>query len=163
MREIKIMGEEEVKRILEAIFRHFSTESKFDYVFLIDNRKKVFICSPEIAKLDLKPLRRRIQRIGLYFCFFESPTKFRLSVEASQLLGKKAKQNVVELTEEEVLKWLNGFDLERKMEKGIVILKHGDDFLGSGLSMGTKIKNLLPKERRVKRELKLESPEKPSL
>ncbi|MCW1301026.1 MAG: hypothetical protein QW507_00190 [Candidatus Nanoarchaeia archaeon] len=163
MKEVRIMGHEEVRRVLEIISQRFSIEPKLNYVFLIDNRGKVFICSPDIVKLDLKPLWRRIQRIGLYFGFFESSTKFRLSVEASQLLGKIAKKNVVELTEEEALKWLNGLDLERKMERGIVILKYGDDFLGSGLSMGGKIKNLLPKERRVKRELKLGSSEEPAL
>ena len=42
----------------------------------------------------------------------------------------------------------NGLALES--EKGIHVIKHGEDFLGCGYSDGQKLWNFVPKERRIR-------------
>lgn len=72
----------------------------------------------------------------------------RLSIEGSFLIGKVAKKGIIDLDEEEAIRWLSGENLERE-EKGYVILKWRSYFLGCGKGDGKFIKNYIPKDRRL--------------
>jgi NOL1/NOP2/fmu family ribosome biogenesis protein len=76
--------------------------------------------------------------------------ELRLSIEGSQIIGKVAKRNVLELDDDLAKKWMSGEDFEIKTElNGFVIIKNRVDFLGCGRVAKGKLFNYVPKERRV--------------
>ena len=101
----------------------------------------------DIAKISLDKIR--INSIGLYIAELKN-NEVRLSIEGSQIIGPKAKKNVIELEEKNEREWLKGRDIELKTkEKGFVILKNKDNYLGSGKVKQNNILNFIPKIRRL--------------
>ena len=120
---------------------------KLDYVFLINNKNKIFIINKEIANIDLNKIR--INSIGMYIAEFRND-EVRLSIEGSQFIGPYAKKNLLEINEKEARNWLKGNDLEKETKlKGFVIMKNNDDYLGCGKVTINKILNFVPKTRRL--------------
>jgi len=158
MKGLRFLEREEISKILQIIENRFGAELEDlmdNYLFLKDEKGKIWICNKEIMNVELQGLR--VQKVGLYFGFFESEKKFRLSIEGTQIIGKLATRNVVELSSEEAEIWMRGLDLEKKLPEssnvsnGAVILKHGNDFLGCGIYREGKVMNMIPKERRIKK------------
>ncbi len=84
---------------------------------------------------------------GIYFGKLEKDG-LRLSIEGSYLVGRKAKKGVVEISEEQAIRWMKGEDIEGDV-KGYVILKWKNFFLGCGKGNGKIIRNYVPKDRRI--------------
>jgi len=144
---LKILNKKEIKKILEKLNNQFGFEGELDYVFLLNNKDRIYLMTKDLAKIKIDSLR--INSMGLYFA--ELPRdEIRLSIEGSQLVGKHCNKNILELTQKEGKDWLKGFDLARKEEKGFYLLKHEDDFLGCGRAVDDKILNFVPKNRRLK-------------
>ncbi len=145
MNNLRILNSKEKKKIIEQVKNHFGIENlELDYIFLMSDERKVYLVSEDAARVELDMLR--VNSLGLYFGAFED--NFRLSIEGAQLIGRKAKKNVVELNDD--TKWLEGNDIEVSGENGLKIVKCKNDFLGTGqLKNGTLI-NYVSKERRIK-------------
>lgn len=147
MQNLKVLERKDKKILLELLKKQFGFEEKLDYVFLINNKNKVFIANKDIANIDLNKIR--INSIGLYIAEFKN-NEVRLSIEGSQIIGPNAKKNIVELDEKQAREWLKGKDIEKKTEEqGFVILKHNNDYLGSGKVKQNIILNFVPKIRRL--------------
>ena len=145
--EFKILNRKESLRLLERIKEQFGIEElKLDYGF-IQNKDKIYLISKDLAKINYKELR--INDIGLYFCNLEK-NGIRMTIEGSQLIGKNATKNVVEISDEELRYWFNGENLVRKDVSGFVLIKNKNDFLGCGYAKEGIIINYIPKERRAK-------------
>ncbi len=97
-----------------------------------------FDCFPEVEEYHSGVYLGRIERDGV-----------RLSIEGCYLLKDRIKRNVKEVSYDEMLKWLRGEDIEGK-EKGYVVLRWNDYFLGCGKGNGKIIRNFVPKERRIR-------------
>ncbi len=116
-------------------------DADLDLEFLIRGKKRVFAfkrCDAGIKKVFEGIYFGKIEKDGL-----------RLSIEGSFIVGKVAKKGIVELSEEEAMKWLKGEDLIKEF-KGYCILKWGEYFLGCGKGNGKKILNFVPKDRRLR-------------
>ncbi len=147
MHNLKILNKKEIKNILNIIKKQWDCDVELDYVFLINEKNKIYIVNKEISRIGFDKLR--INSIGLYLGTLYD-NEIRLSIEGSQLIGKKAKKNVIELDKKETKEWMKGIDLAKKTkEKGFVIIKHKDDFLGCGKAVNDKILNYVPKARRI--------------
>jgi len=99
MQKIKILNNKEIKEILNLIEKQWDAKLNLDYVFLKTEKEKIYIVNKDISKVDLGKLR--INTIGLYFAEVKD-NNIRLSIEGSQIIGPKAKKNVLELNEKEV-------------------------------------------------------------
>ena len=147
MPELKILNSKEIKEIYELVEKQWGAKVKLDYGFLKNNKNRIFVVSKDIAKIDTSKLR--LNSAGMYFCEYDR-IGIRLSIEGSQIIGAKAAKNVVELDEDETKRWFRGEDLEKKGDySGFVILKHKNDFLGSGKYSNGRILNYVGKSRRV--------------
>ncbi len=148
MQNLKILNRKEIKEIFSKIKEQYGIEDiELEYVFLRNNEDKIFIANRDIGRIDFNKIK--INNIGLYFCAIEND-EVRLTVEGTQIIGKQATKNVVELNSEQVKEWFKGNDIELIKEiNGFVILKYNNDFLGSGKYKNNKIINFLPKERRI--------------
>ncbi len=148
MQNLKILNSKERKKILGLLEENWGFNEKLDYVFLETEKRKIYIAKKEIFDLDTSQLR--VNSVGIYFA--EARVGIRLSIEGSQIVGPKAAKNVVELDDKEARQWMEGNDLDKPVEtESFVILKHNNDFLGSGKSTKEgKILNYVPKTRRLR-------------
>lgn len=147
MQNLRVVERKDRKRFLEILKKQFGFEDKLDYVFLINNKNKVFIVNKDLTNIDLNKIR--INSIGLYIAEFRND-EVRLSIEGSQIIGVKSEKNVVELNEKEARLWLKGNDLDKEVKaEGFVILKCGNDYLGCGKVKENRILNFVPKTRRL--------------
>src|SRR3989338_5925459 len=148
MPELKFLNSKETKEILKLIEEQWGAKLKLDYAFARNSKHRVFIINKDISKIDFSKLR--INSVGMYFCDLENG--IRLSIEGSQIIGPEATKNVVEINEEQIKKWMKGEDLEiENKEKcnGFVIIKHENDFLGTGKFKDNRVLNYVSKSRRV--------------
>lgn len=144
----KFLNKKEIKKILTLIKQQYDADVNLDYIFLKNQEDKIFIVSKDLAKINLDELR--INRVGIYIAKLEKQG-IRLTIEGSQLIGKEAKKNILEIDESQVKSWLNGNDLTTNEKlNSFVIIKHKNDFLGSGYYKEGRILNYTPKERRIK-------------
>ena len=146
MQNLQILNKKQIKGILSLLEKQFSFKNNLDYVFLQNKEGKTFIVNKEIENLSLNKLR--INSIGMYFGKLEKDG-IRLSMEGSQMIGKKANKNVVKINKKQVEEWLSGQDIKAEGFSGFVLIKHKNDFLGCGKAKGNKILNFVPKARRI--------------
>ncbi|MBU1201407.1 MAG: hypothetical protein KJ583_01560 [Nanoarchaeota archaeon] len=144
---MEILNSKQIKNIRSLLEKQFGIVEKLDFVFMINAKGKVYVITREVEKLDLKKLR--IDSIGLYFGTL-GDDGFRLSIEGSQIIGKFAKKNVLELDDCQFESWLKGedFEVDTKMS-GFVIVKYKKDFVGCGRIREKKLLNYVSKSRRL--------------
>lgn len=147
MGNLKILNKKEIKRILNQIEDQWGFNEEMDCAFLENEKGKVYICNKEIFDLDLSKLK--INSFGIYFA--DTAEEIRLSIEGSQIIGPSSSKNIVELDDDESKRWLSGEDIEKETgSEGFVLIKHGQDFLGTGKATDDKrILNFVPKNRRL--------------
>jgi len=147
MQKLKILNKKEAKKILSMLEKQWGFRDELDYAFLQSEKSKIYIANREIFGLDLSKVK--VNSYGLYFA--EIKSGIRLSIEGSQIIGPKAAKNVVELTGKEAKQWMSGIDIEKETDaEGFVILRHAEDFLGTGkATKDGKILNFVPKTRRL--------------
>ena len=148
MQDIKVLNSKEKKEILKKIKEQWSAEFKEDFNFLMTEKEKIYIVNKEIAKIDFSKIK--INSIGMYFGkIFKD--EVRLSIEGAQLVGQKAKKNIIELNDAEARSYMKGNDVEKESDcSGFVLLKNNKDFIGTAKYREGKIMNYMPKERRIK-------------
>ena len=148
MPQLKILNSKEIKEILKLIETQWGAKLQLDYAFLKNKKNRIFIVNKDIGKIDFSKLR--VNSIGMYFCEIDK-LGIRLSIEGSQIVGPKATKNIIEINKEQTKQWLQGEDLEIKGPfSNFVIIKHNNDFLGTGKYKNNRILNYVGKGRRIK-------------
>ncbi len=147
-KSLKVLSSKDKKLLLALIKKQWSADFKPELAFFRNEKQKIYAVHKDIAKIDLSGAR--INTVGMYFGE-QKKGELRLSIEGSQLIGPIAKKNVIELDKEEVLDWLRGEDLQKEGDwSGFVIVKHKDDFMGTGkYTQDKRILNFVPKARRL--------------
>jgi NOL1/NOP2/fmu family ribosome biogenesis protein len=146
-KSLQILNRKESKRILEKIEGQWGTSLEGDYVLLLSEKQRVYVVNKEVFNLDLSKLR--INSVGMYFA--DVKNGIRLSIDGSQIIGPKATKNIIELSDEEAKQWMRGEDLDKDTgSAAFLIIKHNNDFLGTGKAVQGKILNFVPKTRRMK-------------
>ena len=147
MESLKILNSKERKEVSRKIDEQFGCGFEFDYDMFMNNKNKVFILNRDASMSKIAELR--INSLGLYFCEINERGELRLSIEGSQIIGKIAKKNILELDDEHASKWMCGEDFEIDSDvHGFVIIKNNSDFLGCGKIVNKRLYNYVPKERR---------------
>ena len=146
---IKIFNSREKKKLLEELSTTYGIKQlNMDDIFLETPKGRIYITNRDIEKLPSQKLR--INSLGLYFAMRDR-IGLRLSVEGSQIIGKQATKNILELTDAQANGWFSGKDIQIESElKGFVLVKHKQDFLGCGNLTNGILHNYLGKERRIK-------------
>ena len=154
MQNLAILNKKETKKILEIIKEQWNCDVKelSNFVLMKNNKDKYYVINKEVFEFPLDNLR--ISKLGMYFGELHNG-EFRLSIEGSQLAGRTAKKNVVELSDAEIGKWIRGEDVELSLDSGVsgfVLIKNNNDFYGCGKYKlaEKKLLNYYPKIRRIK-------------
>ena len=146
--KLKILGKRHVKKIFALIKKQWGADVYFKHVFLQDRNGKLYIINRDISRVDVNKLQ--INSIGMYFGAIANE-ELRLSIEASQMIGPSAEKNTINLKKEQISIWLAGNDLDYLgEERGFVLIRYKNDFLGAGRIKEGKILNFIPKPRRLK-------------
>jgi NOL1/NOP2/fmu family ribosome biogenesis protein len=145
MQKLKALNSRELKEFYKVLEEQFGHKGKFDEFVLENTKEKLYLISRDYEKLDVTNLR--VNNKAMYFGKMERDG-LRLSIEGAQLV--KATKNVVELDQEGVEKWVSGKDVNVEHETCYVIVKFGNDVLGCGRVVKNVLRNMVPKERRLK-------------
>ena len=151
MQKLKILNTREIKQIKNILKEQFDYTYTEDYVFLLNNKNKLFITNKDISQIELDKLR--IDKYGLYFGEFKN--ELRLSMEGAWLIGQKAKTNIIEINNQELKSYFLGEDLPKDLgEKNrFVLLKYAKEIISCAKYKDQKILNYLPKLHRSKEVL----------
>jgi len=135
-----------VEKILKEIRNRFGIPEEVFSKWKIVEAGDLWIMSEEAFKFPIKNFSRKgIRLVRVY------RDGYKLTTAGIQIFGKYATKNVLEISHEQVKDYLEGKDLSVgscNAENGQVIIKYGNDYLGSGLYVNGKVKNQLPKGRR---------------
>jgi len=138
----------DVERVISYLHQRFGIEPEIfkDYRVIVSG--DVWITTKEADTLPIKTWKRKGIRLAR---ILKKGIKF--TTAGMQIFGKYATKNVVYLKkEEEAIRFLKGLDLlynGEGAEEGQVIVRFGDDILGSALLRNGKLKNQIPKGRRM--------------
>src|SRR3989338_6084341 len=139
-RELKIFF-----KALEA--QYGAVPAVFEECAFVRRKERICMMARDVDKIPREGLR--VNSLGLYVAEVKGD-QLRLSIEGSQLIGPIAKRNVHEIDKEQLKEWFQGKDIKIEKEyEGFVILKHNNDFVGSGKFKEGFILNFVPKARRI--------------
>ncbi|MDD5162624.1 MAG: hypothetical protein PHD95_00255 [Candidatus ainarchaeum sp.] len=147
--KIRFLTKGKKKELLRNLEKNFGIE-KPDFLFF-ETIRDIRIFTGSVSKEDLGILVKnlQIQTMGLFFARREGG-ELRLSLDATHLLSKKIKKNILEISSVQKERWMNCESIEiEKSLKGIFIVKNKEDFMGTGKALNGKLFNFLPKERRT--------------
>jgi NOL1/NOP2/fmu family ribosome biogenesis protein len=155
--QIKEMSKEEIDYVKYVLEKNYGAKISFEGKFFKTSEEKIWLVSREVFDLDFSKLR--VNSVGLYFGKLKRNEKIQLSIEGSQIVGRKASKNIAIINEENLKKFLQGFDffaqeLINCELNNFVLIKFGEDFVGTGILRENYIENILPKARRIFLEVK---------
>lgn len=153
---MKILTEKEKKEIEKKLEEQFGIK-KIQGIILQRGTERFFLYNGELSADQISQLEQTIpvERAGVYFAkIFDDKSgkqQIRLSIEGSQLLGNQATKNIFELDKKQTQEWMLGRELLIKTgKKDLFLMKHNNDFLGTGKASEEKISSFVPKNRRLK-------------
>jgi NOL1/NOP2/fmu family ribosome biogenesis protein len=158
MQSLKFLNSKEKRDIIRSLADTYGFSGEMPGALLLSTKEqRIYLLSGAELLADGADKELRIDKAGLYIGKILS-NGIQLSVEGCQLVGPSATKHILLLSEEHLEPWVRGEDIapddfEKESisgEKGIFIVKHGNDFLGSAIIKDGKIANQLSKNRRVK-------------
>jgi NOL1/NOP2/fmu family ribosome biogenesis protein len=156
MNSLKILNNKEKKEIEEKLREQFGVCKKIGGIFIQRGAERLFLYQGSLSEKEIKKIEKItvIERAGVYFGKLvddKGEEKIRLSIDGSQILKDQITKNILELNEKQTEEWMMGHELNIKTGKrDFIIMKHKDDFLGTGKASDEKITNFIPKNRRLK-------------
>jgi hypothetical protein len=147
--KLRVIEKNERKRILDFLEERFGLKRNiFSNLLFVSNPKgKVFAVNRNVAEFAKE---NEIACLSLPFVRMNGnikPTSVML-----QFFGNYATKNVIDLEKKEAVEFIKGSDIflsSSECSEGYVILKYKDFVLGCGLLKNGKIKNMLPKAKRM--------------
>ncbi len=137
-----------IKKYLEEISKHFEIPLKVfsNYKYLL-NRNDINFINVESKEFDPD----FFIRIGTKFGIIDKNNSMKLHSHAAQLLGKSAKKNIYEITDENNLKiYLSGGIIKLNIpQKGQKIVKFNNMILGTGIAYENSLKSQFPRSKRT--------------
>jgi len=142
----------EKKKIVEQLNSQFGIE-QLNYLLIETGKEKIRAFSGTLSKEEILELAKiaNIEIIGLYSINKEHENDLRLTLDALHLLKDQISKNIIEINSDQFHKWIRGHDLDITTQKGAVIIKYMNDFVGCGKSNSEKIFNYVPKDRRLRK------------
>ena len=146
---MRFYNKKQKKELEKQIEKTWGAQIKINEI-IEGGKNKLWHVSEDVKKI--RTGRLRVETIGNYFARYDKRGELRLSIEGSMKVGPYAKRNVVRITEKELGEWIRGMNLDKKVEnKGYVILKYENNYVGCGKAYSKGILNHVLKNRRIKK------------
>jgi len=148
---LKIQSRKEAGSIKKQLQEQWSFEGDLDYVFLMNNKGKIYIVKKEI--FDIDDTKVRIDSLGMYFGAIDKGG-LRLSIEGSQLVGPHCNKDILTLNKPQKDMWIRGIVIQQKHPNtGYVLIRYNDDFMGCGKVKNNELLNYFSKSRKISTSL----------
>lgn len=151
-----ILPGKEKQKIIDLLKHQYGIHS-LKGVFLRRGTERIFLFQGSLPAKKIQEIEETIpiERAGIYFGKLigdkNSGESFRLSVDGIHLLKDQISKGIFELNKEQAKDFLEGKELNIKIkERGFLIMKYNEDFIGTGKASEEKISNFLPKQRRLR-------------
>lgn len=150
----KKLSRKEKKSMLFYLEERFGlTKEVFKGQGLFKTQQKIYITTSACLQ---NPLFKEAETAGL--AILRPNGVLKPTTDALQLFGKHAKKNTMGLSKEYAERFIRGEDLElsectkeeQSLEAGYVIIKYNEHILGCANLKKGKLKNMLPKSRRIR-------------
>lgn len=141
---MKFLNSKEKKVLLKTINDYFGSNFETDDRIYITNQDKIYLITKDIEKIDIDKIK--VRNMGLYLGQIMQGA-IRLSIEGSQLIGKTATKNILQV-DEDLLKKLKEEKFEISCNDGYYLVKYRDHFLGCIYVKNNIAHNYIPKARR---------------
>jgi len=154
--QVKKMNETEKKELERIIEKNYGVKIVFsDCDCYINKRNEIYLISKNVDENIIE----MASYFGFYFGKLKRNEKIQLSVEGSQIVGKKANKNIAIVDDENIFRFMEGLDckwveLLNCETNNFVLIKNGSDFFGVGILREDKIESLVPKARRVMKSIR---------
>ncbi|MGB9598716.1 MAG: NIP7 pre-PUA domain-containing protein [Minisyncoccales bacterium] len=151
--QVNFLKKEEVAKIEKTLQEQYRVDFSLQSFSLFSIGNKIFLFSKDIEKIKEEILKIKIFSFGLFFGQFKK-NKILLSLEGAQMVGKKAKKNVVLLNENSLRNFLLGFNVLDAKEfrcepDAFLLLKYRGEIVGLGQKKKNYIENLTLKTKRL--------------
>ena len=134
------------RRVREVRERFGISKDAFAGLRALEDQETIFVGTREVMEFDaVRPMRRGIRLARLY-PYSLKPTTFGM-----QVLGRQATRNVIELSDEQARRLVNGesLSIEAEAENGFVLLKWQGFIAGVGFYKRPVLKSQIPRFRPV--------------
>jgi NOL1/NOP2/fmu family ribosome biogenesis protein len=134
------------KRAREVRERFGIPKDAFAGLRALEDQETIFVGTPEVMEFDaVRPMRRGI-RLARMYPYSLKPTTFGM-----QVLGRQATRNVIEVSDEQAKRLINGesLNIEADAENGFVLLKWQGFIAGVGFYKRPVLKSQIPRFRPV--------------
>jgi len=152
---VRFLKSPEKKEITESLKEVFGIQ-EIPYLLFETGKEKFRGFSGSLAKDEIIELSGflNIEIIGSYL--IKKENDLRLSFDAVHLFQNQITKNIFEINDSQFELWIRGHDLLdiKDLPKGTLVIKYKGDLIGCGRSNGEKIANYIPKERRLRTQLK---------
>jgi NOL1/NOP2/fmu family ribosome biogenesis protein len=147
------LSAKEKKELLEKLNEKFGI-SKIKGILFKIGAERIRLFTGELTEKELNAFLENIRIEGIGVSILkEEKGELRLSIEGAQLFGSQVSKNILQLKDNQLEPWMYGEDILQKNERrGYILVKHNEDFLGSGKLGAEKISNFVPKPRRLIRK-----------
>ncbi len=159
MTSFKVLSDSEKKSLMLKLNDQFGiSEIVGSFITLGNDKVRLFTGNIDSNSLEKLGSIIHIEISGLYLLTIEKDG-VRLSHDAAIILKSQISKGIVEINKSQELEWLKGQDvlLTKDQEKvyseikGFVVLRSDNEIVGCGkLGNDGRIRNFVPKERRVK-------------
>ncbi len=133
---------------------------KLPYLLTRSGKEKIRGYSGNLSTDEIIKINQEvsIELLGIYL-FHDYHGDMRLSFDAIYALKDQITENVITLDDKQAEEYLKGRDINLTKEdkekwktesKGFKIIKHKDEFIGTGKLIEDRIVNYMPKERRLR-------------
>ena len=152
LKNAEVLNGKKVRHLMKLLEEQWGITEMPECGFL-QKGNDVFLITRSVDAIDLRTLN--LNSLGLYFAELRNG-QLRLSIEGSQIIGKKAK-NVISLDDAQIRQWIRGEDValepgpsgESRTDSFCIVGNDGD-FHGCGRVKEGKLLNFVPKSRRIK-------------
>jgi len=159
MSRFKILGESERKELMKKLEKQYGIK-EIEGTLITLGQEKIRLFTGEISEKELEHLGSivHVEISGLYLLSVEKDG-IRLSHDAPIILRHQIHKSIIEIDKKQEIEWLKGHDvlLTKEQEElnkennGFVVIKSEGELIGCGkLGNDGRIRNFVPKERRLK-------------
>ncbi len=148
---LQILNKQEKQEILTELEEQFGIK-EIPGIIVKRGEERLFLFQGSFDEEKIKLLESAvpIERVGIYFAKIQEG-RIRLSIDGVQLFKNQITKNIFEIDKEQAEKWMHGSELDIPTGKrDFIIIKHKNDFLGTGKASAEKVTNFIPKNRRLK-------------
>lgn len=153
--KVEILDNPKKKKIISKLNNDYGI-SKLPYLFIKTGKDKYRIYSGGFSREELNWIAKNIhiELVGLKFCTMDNED-IRINFDVANIpeIKNEINKNILEINQEIFDSWVKGEDIltEEEFSSKYVFIKHEKDIYGSGRTSNEKLKNFVPKDKRVRK------------